>query len=119
MLAPRQRLKSPGRFRAALRGVRLHSCAWFMVLALPRREGEATRAFQAGFVVSKKVDKRAVVRNRIKRQLRHALRQLLQQEESASGWLGRWHTWVVLVKPACPPWTYAQLFAELAKQTTR
>jgi ribonuclease P protein component len=118
MLARRQRLKSPGRFRAALRGVRLHSCPWFVVLALPRREGEETRPFQAGFVVSKKVDKRAVVRNRVKRQLRHALGHLLQQN-TASRMFSRWHTWVILVKPACPPWTYAQLFAELSKLNAR
>jgi len=30
-----------------------------------------------GFIVSKKVDKRAVVRNRVKRQVRHAVEQML------------------------------------------
>lgn len=84
---------------------------WFTGYALPRREGEAERAFKIGFVISKKVNKRAVVRNKLKRQLRHACRMLItpmpftkpdpsvaRTPESIG--LQRFHTLVIVVKPA-------------------
>lgn len=40
-----------------------------------------------GFVVSKKVEKRAVWRNRVKRQMREVIRLLLKEERIESGYL--------------------------------
>ncbi|NEQ86574.1 MAG: ribonuclease P protein component [Moorea sp. SIO2I5] len=61
-----------------------------------------------GISISQKVSKKAVVRNRIKRQLRAALRQLLPR--LSPGW-----KLVVIVKPEARECEYAQLLRELEK----
>ena len=53
-------------------GQRLYSCPAFLVLAHPNTVLPNGPVF--GFVISKKVHKRAVIRNRIKRQLRALVR---------------------------------------------
>ncbi len=50
----------------------------------PRRKFLVTD-LKIGFLVSKKVDKRAVVRNRLKRQTREVVRLLLQQKKIKGG----------------------------------
>ncbi|NEQ79590.1 MAG: ribonuclease P protein component [Moorea sp. SIO2I5] len=61
-----------------------------------------------GISISQKVSKKAVVRNRIKRQLRAALRQLLPR--LSPGW-----KLVIIVKPEARECEYAQLLRELEK----
>ncbi|NEP47715.1 MAG: ribonuclease P protein component [Moorea sp. SIO3C2] len=61
-----------------------------------------------GISISQKVSKKAVVRNRIKRQIRAALRQLLPR--LSPGW-----KLVVIVKPEARECEYAQLLRELEK----
>ena len=61
-----------------------------------------------GFIVSKKVDKRSAVRNRLKRRIRECLRQeilptLLPEQ------VNRFATWVFIAKPTATRPTYAQL----------
>lgn len=61
---------------------------------------------QIGISISLKVSKRAVVRNRIKRQIRAALRQLLPR--ITSGW-----KFVVIVRPQAVECDYFQFLQEL------
>jgi len=61
---------------------------------------------QIGISISQKVSKRAVVRNRIKRQLKAAFRQLLPKV--APGWL-----LVIVVKPLATQCDYHQFLQEL------
>lgn len=61
---------------------------------------------QIGISISQKVSKRSVVRNRIKRQLRAILRQLLT--EIAPGW-----RLVIVVKPEATQCGYEQFLQEL------
>ena len=61
-----------------------------------------------GISISQKVSKKAVVRNRIKRQLQAALRQLLPR--LSPGW-----KLVIIVKPEARECEYAQLLRELEK----
>lgn len=52
----------------------------------PRR-GYSREEVKFGFVVSKKVDRRAVVRNRVKRQMREVVRLLVSKEAINPGFL--------------------------------
>jgi ribonuclease P protein component len=61
---------------------------------------------QIGISISQKVSKRAVVRNRIKRQIRFAMQQLLP--EMSPGW-----QIVIVVKPSATQCDYGQLLQEL------
>ena len=70
------RLKSPKRFRQTLRSKRLCSNAFFVVYARLHHSNYMNNAIgpQVGLIVSKKVAKHAVVRNRLKRRMREILR---------------------------------------------
>lgn len=52
----------------------------------PRRTYQKTD-LKIGFVVGTKIDKRAVVRNRLKRQMREVVRLLLKDEKIKSGYM--------------------------------
>lgn len=75
MLKKRYRLKSRGEFKKALAGRRICANDCFVLYGLPTQPGGAPVRF--GFIVSRKVHKRAVVRNRIKRRLRELVRTCL------------------------------------------
>src|SRR3989339_96087 len=51
----------------------------------PRRK-YSIKDLRIGFLVSKKIDKRAVVRNRLKRQMREVVRLLLQEKKVVGGY---------------------------------
>jgi ribonuclease P protein component len=73
-LATAQRLRRRGEFAAAVRGGRRAGRGVIVVhLVLPEPGSGPARSPRAGFVVSKAVGG-AVVRNRVKRQLRHLVR---------------------------------------------
>jgi ribonuclease P protein component len=75
MLPRRYRLKHRGLFAKAMSsGKVLCNTPFFIALGLPRsyQSGTPTRY---GFIVSKKVSKKAVVRNKIRRRLSAALRE--------------------------------------------
>jgi len=63
-------------------------------------------ATRIGISISQKVSKKAVVRNRIKRQIRAALRQLLPR--MAPGWLV-----VIVVRPSACECDYVEILREL------
>ncbi|EAW33840.1 ribonuclease P protein component [Lyngbya sp. PCC 8106] len=67
---------------------------------------QTQRATRIGISISQKVSKRAVVRNRIKRQIRAAFRQLLSK--LSSGW-----DIVIVVKPTAIECNYAEFLQEL------
>jgi ribonuclease P protein component len=80
-------------------------------LRLPAKKSDPAQAIEAqptliGVSIGLKVSKRAVVRNRIKRQIRAALQQMLP--EVADGW----HL-VVVVKPSAVECDYKQFLQEL------
>jgi ribonuclease P protein component len=81
------------RFNGAALGIRTY-----------QRNQQPTSRF--GISISQKVSKRAVVRNRIKRQLRSALRQLLP--ELAPGW-----DVVIVVYPGAQECEYLQFLQQL------
>ena len=78
MLRQRYRLKSRLDFKKALAGRRLcaNDCFVIYTLSVPKAASASVpaRAPRFGFIISKKVHKRAVVRNRIKRRLRELVR---------------------------------------------
>ncbi|MBW4467691.1 MAG: ribonuclease P protein component [Pegethrix bostrychoides GSE-TBD4-15B] len=67
---------------------------------------------QIGISISQKVSKRAVIRNRIKRQLKASFRALLPQV--AAGW-----QLVVVVKPSATQCSYEQFLQELEQLLCR
>lgn len=82
MLKRENRLKSRGDFKRTLAGRRLCANDAFAAYGLGSQNPVADPRF--GFIVSKKVHKRAVVRNRIKRRLRELVRTWLLKERPAS-----------------------------------
>ncbi|MBD2577226.1 ribonuclease P protein component [Oscillatoria sp. FACHB-1406] len=80
--------------------------------ALPARgnagieEGQQLPASQFGITISRKISKKAVARNRVKRQLRAALRQLLPQ--IPRGW-----KMIFVVKPRATECKYEHFLREL------
>lgn len=113
MLKRQNRLKSPKGFRRALNGQRLCSNGFFGVFGVPHyggpREANATppRPTRFGLIISKKIDKRAVRRNRIKRQLREVIRtQVLPQ---CNGVLNRYGIIVIVVRTGILKASYREI----------
>jgi ribonuclease P protein component len=73
---------------------------------LPDPTTENLPATRFGISISQKVSKKAVVRNLLKRQLKAALRQLLQQI------IGGWSI-VIIVQPALQGCEYVEILREL------
>ncbi len=108
-------LKQRAEFLRVRGGLRWSTPA-LVVEAKPRREelaerGDITSSSRFGFTVSKKVGK-AVVRNRVRRQLKEAARELLPQSRSG-------FDYVVIARPPSTERPYADLKADLAKALTR
>ena len=76
MLPKENRLTDDYDFRRVKRLGKSYHCPLFK-LSVARRKTVGSSRF--GFVISKKIDKRAVVRNRIKRLLRQAVRENLEK----------------------------------------
>ena len=78
MLKKQYRLKSRRAFKATYNNN--HSVANnIIVLYIGHKRDDKNCPTRVGFVVSKKVHKRAVVRNRVKRQMRESIRLLIQK----------------------------------------
>ncbi|GAA3833383.1 ribonuclease P protein component [Nocardioides panacisoli] len=104
MLPAAHRLTDPAGFRSATREGRRSSSR-----TLVTHYVAGTGPVRAGFVVSKQVGG-AVVRNRVKRRLRHAVRELLVRDAlPSSGCL------VVRALPASATASYGELAADLAR----
>lgn len=72
---PCVRLRQAGQYKAVFARGRRQADANFTIISLPRKNGPA----RLGMVVSKKVSRLAVQRNRIKRQVRESFRRNRQQ----------------------------------------
>ena len=127
MLKPVNRLRSSRDFKRALSGQRLGSNDCFAVYGLPLAQQKGLSALgnstgdvvqaameevsstpRIGFVVSKKVHKRAVRRNRIRRQLREIFRLwLLSNRHQAT--LSRYRVIVVIARSGALEQRYQDL----------
>ena len=100
MLPKVNRLRAQRDFKKTLSGQRLASGRFFVIYALFPFSGPTAAINKSpliGFVVSKKVHKRAVVRNRLKRQFREIFRHwLLHTSQSSS--LSVYRSLVVIVR---------------------
>lgn len=112
MLAAGQRLRRADEFAAVIRGGRRAGRGCLVVHLAPRADGSDVPAAsvppassRAGFVVPKTVGS-AVARNRVRRRLRHALRERLTAMPSPTDL-------VIRVQPGAADRTYAQLVADL------
>ncbi|MGL5064424.1 MAG: ribonuclease P protein component [Microcoleus sp.] len=113
MLPTANRLKHRNDFSAVYRrGIRRNSTHLSLrALRKPKTAGSGTvenslQPTRTGISISLKVSKRATVRNRIKRQIRAALRQLLPRLKS--GW-----DLVIVVRPLAQECNYAKILQEL------
>ena len=81
MLKKKFRLKTNSSFKATYSQRRIVSDEFFVLYGGKNKEN-AENATKIGFVVSKKIHKRAVKRNRIKRLIREALRLLIKDDKT-------------------------------------
>ena len=105
MLAAAQRLRRSADFAAAIRGGRRVGRGTVVVHLLLEEPAQASTA-RAGFVVSKAVGN-AVIRNQVRRRLRHLVRSLLGELPGGS-------MLVVRALPAAAGASYATLENDLA-----
>ncbi len=112
MLPKRLRLKSRWLFQKTLKEGRcLYRSSFFTWIGLNHWKPQASLTVETnstppertympriGFIVSKKVDKRSAVRNRLKRRLRECLRQEILPTLTADQ-LKQYATWVLIAKP--------------------
>lgn len=80
MLNKRNRLKTNSSFKATYCQNRVVSDEFFVLFA-GKHKPDCNYEPKIGFVVSKKTDKRAVVRNKIKRRMRESFRIYLKEKE--------------------------------------
>jgi ribonuclease P protein component len=86
MLPKKYRLKNGKAFSATYNQRHIVSNR-FLILYAGKRKPDASFAAKTGIVVSKKVHKRAVKRNRIKRLIREACRLLIKEDNYNSGYI--------------------------------
>jgi ribonuclease P protein component len=104
-----ERLLKRRDFLKVQKGRRVHT-GLFSVQALPKTEGDVSRC---GFTVSKHVDKSAVIRNRIRRRLKEAVR--LDPEAKVS--IGM--DFVVVAKKESLTASFQMIQSELARALVR
>lgn len=80
MLNKKNRLKTNSSFKATYCQNRVVSDEFFVLYA-GRNKLETETDTKIGFVVSKKIDKRAVIRNKIKRRMRESFKIYLKEKE--------------------------------------
>ncbi|MEM8809455.1 MAG: ribonuclease P protein component [Cyanobacteria bacterium P01_G01_bin.38] len=114
-LPKKHRLRSPQAFAQVYRlgrRVRGHCIAVkAFKLSQPSQGNDALLGPCFGISISRKVSKRAVIRNRIKRQIRAGLQQLLPRADPG------WHV-VISVRSAAVKCKYDEFLRELEQQLT-
>ena len=105
MLSKKNRLTKSSSFKATYCQNRVVSDEFFVLFAGKNKQKDDIET-KIGFVVSKKIDKRATVRNKIKRQLRAILRQNLNTFVGAKNY-------VIVAKPSIVDLTYQQIEKEI------
>jgi ribonuclease P protein component len=86
VLPNQERLRRASLFQRVYAGKKNLSSTLFTLYVLPRQARSAPKLPLAGFVVGRKVDKRATVRNKIKRQVREAYRKARLEKDSINNW---------------------------------
>ena len=86
MLAKKYRLRKNFEFVATY-AQKKHVGNEYINLNLGKQKPFLEYATKVAFVVSKKIDKRAVVRNKIKRRMREAYRELFKENSSNIQWM--------------------------------
>ncbi|HEY9824661.1 MAG TPA: ribonuclease P protein component [Stenomitos sp.] len=113
MLPQHHRLKNRRDFDSVYRnGIRCNAAALGLRAYQPPQSSQQLAPSRIGISISQKVSKRAVVRNRIKRQVRAAVRQLLPDLDA--GW-----DLVFVVYPSaleCGYWEFLQQLKQLLGQ---
>jgi ribonuclease P protein component len=100
------RLKHRQDFQAVYgKGKRYHG-SHLILITLENSPQDTPLASRFGLSISKKVSKKAVVRNRLKRQIRAVIRQLLP--EIASGWRV-----IIVIRPSPTECNYERFLREL------
>lgn len=112
MLKKQYRLKSRPAFKKALQGRVFYSSRYLAVYAIPHHPNHVGKPPRFGFIVSKKVDKRATRRNRIKRRLREAIRVTLLTPPMIAQ-VSRYQAIVLIARNASPDATLAELCGQL------
>ena len=123
MLPKNARLKSRRLFARALNpqlGVKLGYSSFFTLLGVPHlpefieaTDPEASLPIRFGIIVSKKVDKRAVVRNKLKRRYRHILRNDILPNPNKR--LREFQAIVLIVRKACTEASFQEQKTALQK----
>ncbi|BDM82799.1 ribonuclease P protein component [Acaryochloris marina] len=108
MLSTSHRLKKNREFSVVYRKGKRQSTKYLVLRTYRSGANSQKKPIRIGFSISQKVSKRAVVRNRIKRQLRAACRQLLP--ELQPGW-----DVVIVVRTAAVQCDYFQFLQQLRK----
>jgi ribonuclease P protein component len=109
MLSARYRLRRRQAFDQIYQQGRRQSGSVLSITCLPRPEGSSSsQSSQLAVVVSKKVSRHAVGRNRIKRRLRAVIREVLPDLEP-----GYWI--IISARPSCADRSYPDLKVELQR----
>jgi ribonuclease P protein component len=119
MLKKTNRLRSQWDFKRTLAGARLCANVNFTLYVLHAQPSRSPQAAlvgplspRIGFIVSKKVAKRATIRNKIKRRMREIFRLWLKSDEGRA-WLEPYRTVVVIARMSSLDATYGDLKAQL------
>ncbi len=97
MLSQNYRLKKKSEFTATFFQGRFVNSDLF-TLNIGKNKTNQTYPCKVAFVVSKKIDKRAVVRNLIKRRMRAAYQEILKSDNIE---LNRWMSMIFVAKSSC------------------
>lgn len=112
MLPKENRLKNRYIFRRTLGGKRLFIGPYFVLYAYSSRKAPMP---QVGFIVSKKVHKRAVQRNRVKRQLRSLVRTFLFSEKHSPSLLSSHSALVFIARKPIVDVPFIRIHEEMQK----
>jgi len=108
MLAKKYRLRKNSEFVATY-AQKKHVVNEYIILNLGKQKPFLDYITKVAFVVSKKIDKRAVVRNKIKRRMREAYWELIKENPNYNQWMSL----IFSAKKECISTDYQNIKAQL------